>query len=36
MRNYRVYIACIAWLAAMIVLPSDVAILCITGTMASE
>lgn len=36
MRNYRLYIACIAWMAAMIVLPSDVAILFIAGPMVSE
>lgn len=36
MRNYRLHIACIAWLVAMIVLPSDVAIMCIAGAMASE
>ena len=36
MKNYRIYIACIAWLVAMIVLPSEVVMLSIAGPMLTE
>jgi hypothetical protein len=36
MRNYRIHVACLAWLAAMIALPSDVVMLFLAGPIIFE
>jgi len=36
MKNYRIYIASAAWLAAMIILPDDLDVLFIAGLFATE